>query len=65
MPLKELKKPKGRPSTRPPEQELSDLYAVHTAREVAEHYQVPLNTVKTWIAYYRRQERKEVAKNGQ
>lgn len=62
MPLKNLQKPKGRPTKRPPEKELSDLYATHTAREVAEHYQVSVNTVKTWIAYYRKLE--GVANNG-
>ena len=56
MPLKELKKTRGKPSKRPPEQELSAMYAKLTAKEVAEHYGVATSTVKAWIAYYRKQE---------
>ena len=55
MPLSEVKKAKGRPSKRPPEKELSDMYQTMTAKEIAEHFQVSVNTVKTWIATYRKQ----------
>ena len=58
MPLKELKKTRGKPSKRPPEQELSELYAKMTAKEVAKHYGVADSTVRAWIAYYRKQEAK-------
>lgn len=64
MPLKDLKKAKGRPSKRPTETELSFLYSQMTAKEVAAHYGVSLHTVKTWIAYYRRLDREEVATDG-
>ena len=56
MPLSELKKTRGKKSKRPSEQELSELYARMTAKEVAEHYGVSVSTVKTWIAYYRKLE---------
>lgn len=56
MPLRELKKTRGKQSKRPPEHELSELYAKMTAKEVAEHYGVATSTVKSWIAYYRKQE---------
>ena len=61
MPLKELKKTRGKPSKRPPEKELSELYAKMTAKEVAEHYGVAPSTVRAWIAHYRKQ---EVTNNG-
>lgn len=54
MPLKELKKMRGKPSKRPTEQELSALYVKMTAKEVAEHYGVAASTVRAWIAYYRK-----------
>ena len=47
---------KGKPSKRPPAEELSELYSKMTAKELAAHYGVAESTVKTWIAYYRKQE---------
>lgn len=54
MPLKELKKVRGKPSKRPSEQELSALYVKMTAQEIADHYGVAASTVRAWIAYYRK-----------
>lgn len=54
MPLKELKKTRGKPSKRPTEQELSAMYAKMTAQEIAAHYGVAASTVRAWIAYYRK-----------
>jgi len=56
MSLEEVKKKRGKPSKRPTEAELAELYARMTAKQVAEHYGVATSTVKTWIAYYRKQE---------
>lgn len=49
-------KTKGKPSKRPPVEELAELYSKMTAKEVAEHYGVAASTVRAWIAYYRKQE---------
>ena len=54
MSLNEVKKSKGRPSKRPLESELAFLYSGMTVRQLAEHYKVSTNTVKSWIAYYRK-----------
>lgn len=54
MPLKEVKKTRGRVSKRPSESELSTLYQKMTAKEIAEHYGVAHSTVRAWIAYYRK-----------
>lgn len=51
-----LKAKGGKPSKRPPVEELAELYSKMTAKEVAAHYGVAESTVKTWIAYYRKQE---------
>lgn len=56
MSLDEIKKKRGKPSKRPPEAELAELYARMTAKQVAEHYGVATSTVKNWIAYYRKTE---------
>lgn len=53
--LKDLVKAKGRPTKCPPEEELAALYSCHTAKEVAKHYGVSVNTVKSWIHRYRQQ----------
>lgn len=55
MPLKEVKKTRGRISKRPAEAELSALYQKMTGKEVAKHYGVSDSTVRAWIAYYRKQ----------
>ncbi len=54
--LKDIVKTKGRPTKRPPEKELAELYKIHTAKEIAEQYGVAYGTVKAWISYYRKQE---------
>ncbi len=56
MPLRDIRKTRGKPTKRPSEKELSELYAKMTAKEVAEHYGVAASTVRAWIAYYRKQE---------
>lgn len=56
------KKP-GPVSKRPPMEVLSELYANHTMKEIAEQYGVSVNTVKTWIATYRKQLKQEVESN--
>lgn len=47
-------KKKGRASKKPPVEVLSKLYATHTAKEIAEQYEVSPETVKKWIATYRK-----------
>lgn len=49
-------KPKGRPSKRPSNEELSSLYSKMTAKELAAHYGVALSTVKTWIRLARKED---------
>lgn len=49
-------KQKGKPSKRPPVEELAKMYSKMTAKEVAELYGVAPSTVRAWIAYYRKQE---------
>lgn len=52
----EFKKKKGgRPSNRPPLDELQRLYADKTAREIAEQYGVKESTVRSWITRARRE----------
>lgn len=48
-------KKRGVKSRRPPMEELSAYYAEHTAKEVAAHYGVAVDTVKMWIRDYRKQ----------
>lgn len=49
------KKKGGRPSVRPPLEELSKLYSTKTAKEISVMYKVPLPTVRTWIARARKE----------
>lgn len=52
----EFKKKKGgRPSNRPPLDELQRLYLDKTAREIAEQYGVKESTVRSWIARARKE----------
>ena len=44
-------------SKRPTIEVLSDLYSNHTTKQIAEIYQVPEGTVKSWIYRYRREQR--------
>lgn len=53
--------PKGRPSKRPPLENLAHLYSVFTAQEIADLYGVKLATVRSWIARARRNYKDEMA----
>ena len=48
------KKLGGRPSKKPSNEELARLYEFMTARQIAEHYEVPVATVRSWIARARK-----------
>lgn len=52
----------GRPTVRPDGAVLADLYAVHTAQQIADMYGVTKGTVRVWIADERRKDRE---KNGE
>lgn len=49
----EIKKKGRRPSNKPSAEELGKLYKTMTAKELADHYSVPVYTVKNWIYAYR------------
>ena len=51
---------KKRKTKRPSIEILSDLYANHTTKQIAEIYQVPEGTVKSWIYRYREEQGREV-----
>ena len=51
---------KKRPTKRPSIEVLSDLYETHTTKQIAELYQVPEGTVKSWIYRYRQEQAREV-----
>ena len=51
---------KKRKTKRPSIEILSDLYANHTTKQIAEIYQVPEGTVKSWIYRYRQEQAREV-----
>ena len=57
MILLDSKKPKTK---RPSIEVLSDLYTHHTTKQIAEIYQVPEGTVKSWIYRYRQEQAREV-----
>ena len=50
---KKTNKKVGRKTNRIPMEELRELYANHTTREIAEMLNVNESTVKGWIYYYR------------
>ena len=50
----------GRPSRKPSESELSAMYAIYSANQLAEHYGVAESTIRRWIASYRHEERKKL-----
>ena len=52
-------KKKGHPSKCPDIQTLADLYADHTAAEIATMYGVGISTVTSWISKARNQKRGE------
>ena len=51
---------KKRATKRPSIEVLSDLYSNHTTKQIAEIYQVPEGTVKSWIYRYRQDQAREV-----
>lgn len=51
---------KKRQTKRPSIEVLSDLYSNHTTKQIAEIYQVPEGTVKSWIYRYRKEQAREV-----
>lgn len=53
------KKKGGVKSKRPSEAELEMLYSQMTAKEIAKRYEVCEETVRRWIAYYRRKAKNE------
>lgn len=46
----------GRPTVRPDDDELLDLYRVHTATEIGAMYGVKASTVRAWVTKIRRGE---------
>lgn len=44
----------GRPTKRPSDDVLADMYRTHTARQIADEYGVTEATVRSWIARIRR-----------
>ena len=50
------RKAHGRPSKRPSQEQLTELYKTMTAKEIGRKYGVPEVTVRSWIAHYRRLE---------
>lgn len=52
MPRKEP----GYSSKCPKREELERMYAEHTAKELAEHYEVSEGTIRRWIRNYRNSE---------
>ena len=56
MGTKLARKTGGRPTKRPDIQTLDLLYQRYTAKEIADIFAVPENTVRNWIQHYRRQE---------
>lgn len=45
----------GRPSKRPTNEELANLYANFTAKEIGCMYEVPVATVRNWISKARKE----------
>lgn len=58
MTIMDVKKKRGRRTIRPSEEELAKLYANHTAKEIAEIYNVSVRTAESWVVYYRKQHKK-------
>jgi uncharacterized protein YjcR len=46
----------GRPTNRPPKEQLAMLYSSMTAQEIATYYGVSVATVRSWIARYRKED---------